>query len=80
MKNSNTNKCPCVNCITFAICKSQMQDKFAFSWLRIKCSIFCDHYNYRYMNPDSDERIFLLKLFKPLYWEKRIDYPEGVVI
>jgi len=73
-------KCPCIDCITLAICKAQMQEKFAFAWLRARCSLFGDYYNYRYMNPDSLERIFLLKLFKPLHWEKRIDYPEGVTI
>jgi len=74
------SKCPCIDCITLGICKALMQDKFEFAVLRSKCSLFGDYYNYRYMNPSSSERIFLMKLFKPLQWEIRINYPEGISI
>ena len=73
-------KCPCVNCITLAICKASMKTKFGFESLRFRCSIFSEHYDYRYMNPDSTERKFLLQFFKPLHWEDRLDFTGGMSI
>jgi len=67
-------KCPCKNCITLAMCKAIMRDKFTFLPLRMRCSIFNEHYDYneQHMSISSKEKIVLLKLFKPLDWEKRI--------
>ena len=68
MKN---NKCPCVDCITLSICKAFMSDRFGFSGLSNRCSLFRDRYTHYFIS-DNPERIFLLSLFKPIAYKNRI--------
>lgn len=66
-------KCPCVDCITLAMCKSYMSEHYGLFHLQERCSIFRKRYGGGYFFvPDHPERIFLLKLFKPIGYEKRI--------
>jgi len=65
-------KSPCIDCITLGICKALMASNYGLSTLNHKCSIFNEFYGYKYVHAGSVERIFLLKLFKPLHWKERL--------
>jgi len=71
----NSIVCPCVDCITLAICKGVMDRTFGFSGLSDRCSLFKDAYGpaYSYMMNTSPDIILLLKLFKPIQYINRIE-------
>lgn len=57
-------KCPCIDCITLAICKGIMFDGFGiYTLLSKRCSIFKEFYQNRYLAPDDPERLFVMRLF-----------------
>lgn len=70
------SKCPCVDCITLGICKGVMDRSFGFFGLSDRCSLFKEAYGlaYTYKMNTSPDIIILLKLFKPLHYEKRIGF------
>lgn len=72
------NKCPCNNCITLAMCKALMTKSIGiYVTLSQKCSIFKERYEYRYLEPDNPERLFVMELFKE---RRRINGKTGVRI
>lgn len=70
----NTLICPCKDCITLAMCKAMMANRFGFSDLSNKCSIFKEVYGsaYTYQMNELPDIIPLLQLIKPLHWKNRI--------
>ena len=59
-------KCPCENCIVFAICKEIMNNSCGiYSFLSDRCSLIKDYFGRNYYISNSIERATLRKIFKP---------------
>jgi len=66
------SKCPCINCITLAICKASIKrDIPVYDTLGDKCSIFKKHYFETYSPVSYAFTVELIELFRPDVYKKR---------